>query len=177
MKFKLDENLSRHLKPCLSQLGFDVSTAADEDLLSQPDSVVAEAAQCEGRIVLTLDVDFADAKRFAPGTHSGIVVFRPPRLGPLAVNQFVEEFVRAHANSSIEGCLVVVEAKRVRVRRPHTEATELAHDLQFDVGFVEGGADFVHHLGDVFLRDLAAPAQAANTLDSRSDSASNMACF
>jgi len=118
VKFKLDENLSRHLKPRLSQLGFDVSTAADENLLSQPDKVVADAAQIEGRIVLTLDLDFADAKRFAPGTHPGIVVFRPPHLGPLAVNEFVEEFVRTHASSSFDGCLVVVEATRVRVRRP-----------------------------------------------------------
>jgi hypothetical protein len=34
MKLKLDENLSRHLKPVLIGLGHDVLTAADENLLS-----------------------------------------------------------------------------------------------------------------------------------------------
>lgn len=36
MKLKLDENLSRHLKPVLFGLGHDVLTAADENLLSHP---------------------------------------------------------------------------------------------------------------------------------------------
>jgi hypothetical protein len=36
MKLKLDENLSRHLKPVLIELGHDVLTAADENLLSHP---------------------------------------------------------------------------------------------------------------------------------------------
>jgi len=34
MKLKLDENLSRHLKPVLTEFGHDVLTAADENLLS-----------------------------------------------------------------------------------------------------------------------------------------------
>jgi hypothetical protein len=34
MKLKLDENLSRHLKPVLIGLGHDVLTTADENLLS-----------------------------------------------------------------------------------------------------------------------------------------------
>ena len=38
MKLKLDENLSRHLKPALALLEHDVLTAADEGLLSQSDS-------------------------------------------------------------------------------------------------------------------------------------------
>ena len=41
MKLKLDENLSRHLKPVLTGLGHDVLTAADENLLSRPDTEVA----------------------------------------------------------------------------------------------------------------------------------------
>lgn len=39
MKLKLDENLSRHLKQGLSAYGHDVATAADEGVLSQPDTV------------------------------------------------------------------------------------------------------------------------------------------
>lgn len=41
MKLKLDENLSRHLKPVLTALRHDVTTAADEGLLSKPDSAVS----------------------------------------------------------------------------------------------------------------------------------------
>ena len=43
MKLKLDENLSRHLKPLLTKVGHDVVTAADEHLLSCSDTEIAAA--------------------------------------------------------------------------------------------------------------------------------------
>ena len=49
MKLRLDENLSRHLKPVLTGLGHDVLTAADENLLSRPDAEVAAVSIREGR--------------------------------------------------------------------------------------------------------------------------------
>jgi hypothetical protein len=57
MKLKLDENLSRRLKPILIELGHDVLTTADEDLLSHPDIEVAVLAAQENRILLTLDIE------------------------------------------------------------------------------------------------------------------------
>ena len=121
MKLKLDENLSCHLKPALAAMQHDVATAADEGLLAHPDTEVAAAAREEQRMLLTLDVDFADIREFPPGSHPGIVVFRPPALGPLAVNRFVEQFVRDADLRSFAGCLAVVEVGRVRVRRPQPE--------------------------------------------------------
>ena len=87
MKLKLDENLSRRLKHGLSLLGHDVTTTADEGLLSQSDLIVAAEAEREGRILLTLDVEFADLRKHPPGTHPGIILFRPRSFGPLAVNR------------------------------------------------------------------------------------------
>lgn len=117
MKIKLDENLSRHLKATLQDLGHDVHTVADESLISQPDSRIAAAAREEGRMLFTLDVGLADARRFPPGTHPGIVLFRPSTLGPLTVNSFVAAFVKQTELASLSECLVVVEADRVRVRK------------------------------------------------------------
>jgi predicted nuclease of predicted toxin-antitoxin system len=56
VRLKLDENLSRHLAPVLSSRGPDVTTTADEGLLSRSDAGVAAAAQNEGRLLLTLVV-------------------------------------------------------------------------------------------------------------------------
>jgi len=116
--FKLDENLSRHLKAELNALGFDALTVADEGLLSRPDREIAEAARVEGRVLLSLDLDFADLIKFPPGSHPGIVVFRPAKFGPGAVSQFVREFVGAHNLRELTGCLVIVDPGRVRIRRP-----------------------------------------------------------
>ncbi len=118
MKLKLDENLSRHLKPILIELGHDVLTAADENLLSRPDTEVAACAASEGRILLTLDIEFADLRKYPPGSHPGIVLFRPGALGPLSVNRFVERFARSTDLSALSGCVAVVEPHGVRVRPP-----------------------------------------------------------
>ncbi len=118
MNLKLDENLSRHLKTQLEARTHDVATVGDEGLLSQPDTVVAEAARSEGRMLLTLDLDFADLRKYPPGSHPGIILFRPASYGPLMVNQFVSDFVRDNDLTAFVGCLVVVDSARIRVRRP-----------------------------------------------------------
>lgn len=118
VKLKLDENLSRHLKQVVSAFNHDVTTSADEGLLSQPDTVVAAAAKGEERMLLTLDLEFGDLRKYLPGTHPGIILFRPRSFGPLAVNRFVEGFVRDTELELLAGCVVVVEPSRVRVRRP-----------------------------------------------------------
>ena len=122
MKLKLDENLSRHLKTRLNDLGHDVSTTADENLLSQPDTVVAAAAYAEGRILLTLDIEFADLRKYQPGTHPGIVLVRPSSFVPLTVNRYVENFVRDTDLEKLQGCVVVVDSTKVRIRRPASES-------------------------------------------------------
>ena len=117
----MDENLSRHLRLALGSLQHDVTTAAEEGLLSQPDTMIAAAANREGRILLTLDLEFADLRKYPPGRHPGIILFRPRSFGPLAVNRFVAEFVRETNLELLANCVVVVDPGRVRVRRPQLE--------------------------------------------------------
>jgi predicted nuclease of predicted toxin-antitoxin system len=118
MKLKLDENLSRHLKTPLMNLGHDVLTASDENLLSCPDSEVAAEAFKENRMLLTLDVEFADLRKYPPGSHPGIILFRPASFGPLSVNQFVVDFVRSSDLSQLSACIAVVDPEKIRIRSP-----------------------------------------------------------
>ena len=118
MRLKLDENLSRHLKEPLEREGYDVDTAESENLAGRPDVEVAAAARQEGRVLLTLDVEFADLRKYPVGAHPGVVLFRPRSLSPGVVNAFVLQFVRASGLSGIEGCVVIVDRNRVRIRRP-----------------------------------------------------------
>lgn len=48
-------------------------------------------------------------RKFRPGDHPGIVLFRPESLGPLYVNRFIINFV-----DSFAGAIVVVEPHRIR---------------------------------------------------------------
>ena len=81
MNIKLDENLSRHLKDQLLPLGHNVSTAFEEGLLGKVDVDVSAAAKGEDRMVFTLDLNFADLRKFPPGSHPGIILFRPRSRG------------------------------------------------------------------------------------------------
>jgi len=103
MKLKLDENLSRHLKPLLTGLGHDVLTAA---------------ALREERMLLTLDLEFADLRKYPPGSHPGIILFRPPSFGPLSVNKFIIDFVTSADLSELTSCVAIVDPVNVRVRSP-----------------------------------------------------------
>jgi predicted nuclease of predicted toxin-antitoxin system len=118
MKLKLDENLSRHLKPVLIELGHDVLTAADENLLSHPDTEIARAAKDEQRMLMTLDIEFPDLRKYPPGSHSGVILFRPLSLGPLTVNTLITDFVRSTDLDKLVACVAVVDPVHVRVRYP-----------------------------------------------------------
>jgi predicted nuclease of predicted toxin-antitoxin system len=99
-------------------LGHDVLTAADENLLSHPDTEIARAAKEEQRMLMTLDVEFADLRKYPPGSHPGVILFRPLSLSPLSVNAFITDFVRRTDLNKLDACVAVVDPVHVRVRYP-----------------------------------------------------------
>ncbi len=117
MKIKLDENIPSDLAPGLAGMGHDIDTVVDEGIAGEADLAVWEAAQREKRFLITQDMDFADARRFAPGTHHGILLIRlrnPSRRSLIArvSDVFIQEDVSQWAK-----CFVVATASKVRVRR------------------------------------------------------------
>ena len=112
MRIKLDENLSRYLKETLTRLGHDADTVADGGYS------LSRIRWLEGRPNARAECCFRWMWGSPTYTHPGIVVFRLSRMGPGTVNAFVERFVGETDLSSLAACLVIVEEKRVRVRRP-----------------------------------------------------------
>lgn len=121
MKLKLDESLSSSLKKELSKLGHEVATAIEEEPQGVPDERIARAASGEGRILLTLDVDFGDIREYPPGTHAGIIVFRIANQSIGQVRSFVLEFFASTDVERLRGCLVIAEPGRTRIRWPGQE--------------------------------------------------------
>ena len=121
MKIKLDENISRHLKIVVNQKGHEAITVEDEGLLGKTDVEVGAVAKSEGRMLFTLDVEFSNLPKFPPGSHPGIVLFRPQSMGPLSVNRFVTQFLEGTDLTSLYGCIVIVDPTRIRIRSPLTD--------------------------------------------------------
>jgi predicted nuclease of predicted toxin-antitoxin system len=121
MRIKLDENLSVRLKPFLHESGHNVSTVKDESLLSHPDTAIASACRAEDRMLFTLDIEFADLRKYPPGSHPGIVLFRPVSYGPLSTINYVMSFLKKVNIVKLRGCVTVVDPSAVRVRKPETD--------------------------------------------------------
>ena len=76
MKFKFDENLPADMGALLGADGHDAHSVLDENLRGAADTSVARACQDEQRILITLDLDFADITTYPPQDFHGIIVLR-----------------------------------------------------------------------------------------------------
>jgi predicted nuclease of predicted toxin-antitoxin system len=118
MKIKLDENLPASLTVILSSLHHDVHTVAEENLSGSSDREVWEAAQRDARFLITQDLDFSDLRRFAPGTHCGIMLVRLRSPDRRSLIRRVREVFQQEEVTRWAECFVVATDRKVRVVRP-----------------------------------------------------------
>lgn len=118
MKIKLDENLPARLIEGLTKLGHDVDSVPQEELGGQPDTKVWDASQKAQRFLITQDLDFSDVRRFAPGTHKGILLVR---LSNPSRQRLIDRISWIFSTETVEawaGCFVVVTDLKIRIQRP-----------------------------------------------------------
>jgi hypothetical protein len=68
-------------------------------------------------VLTTFDTDFADIRRYPPGTHAGIVVFRLRDQRWRALQQPVPRLLAGNMLARLDRGLAIVEEARVRLRR------------------------------------------------------------
>jgi len=72
----------------------------------------------EKRVLVTLDLDFAEVLRFPPEATAGIAVLRSPgRLWPGAIVARMQELASVLRTEPIDGRLWIVEPGRVRIHQ------------------------------------------------------------
>lgn len=118
MKIKLDENLPERLAAELQILGHDVDTVRAEHLAGRDDNEVWQVAQSAGRFLITQDVDFSDVRRFAPGTHAGLLLVRLAKPGRDALVFRIATLFATENVDQWRGCLIVTTDHKVRIKRP-----------------------------------------------------------
>ena len=116
MRFKLDENLPRIARERLTERGWDVHDVHEEQLVGALDADLQKVCEREKRILVTLDTDFADTRRYDPGDSPGVIVLRPPDQSIRACIDCLDGAIRALAVERIVESLWIVEPQRIRIR-------------------------------------------------------------
>jgi len=117
VNFKIDENLPAGAAEILRSIGFAADTVADENLSGAKDETVATASRSGGRILVTLDLDFANIRAYPPGEHTGIIVPRVKRQDKATVLAYVRRLAAALTSRNPSGELWILDGDRIRVRQ------------------------------------------------------------
>jgi predicted nuclease of predicted toxin-antitoxin system len=115
MKFKIDENLPVELAQLLNQYKHDALTVLDQNLHGSDDPKIIKICLQEGRILVTLDKDFADIRNYPPYSYPGIVVFRVSRQSKTHLLKVLKRLIPLFDREPIRKHLWIVEDSRVRV--------------------------------------------------------------
>jgi predicted nuclease of predicted toxin-antitoxin system len=116
MKFKIDENLHPEIGDLLRAEGHEVATVFDQGLRGREDQEIAGICHHEGRIMISLDLDFSDIRMYPPEDYPGLIVFRLRSKGRSAVRRVIMSVLRQLRNEPIDGRLWIVDEHRIRVR-------------------------------------------------------------
>ncbi len=137
MKFKVDESLPTEYTTILRGAGFEADTVSDENLSGASDSVLSERCCTEDRVLMTLDLDFANLQVYPPKSHPGIVVFRSKSQDKPTFVALLKRLVLILLQLPPKHQLWIVEPDRIRYREEwHSET----RDLNTDKGEVGGSS-------------------------------------
>jgi predicted nuclease of predicted toxin-antitoxin system len=76
MRLKIDENLPIEIATLLRDAGHEADTVIDEAMGGAIDESLIARCRDEDRVIVTLDLDFANTRAYPPEHYAGLVVLR-----------------------------------------------------------------------------------------------------
>jgi predicted nuclease of predicted toxin-antitoxin system len=116
-RLKVDENLPDEIAELLNGHGHDAVTVSDQGWEGLADGELWRRIQAEGRWLVTADKEFADLRRFPPGTHAGVILLRLARETRRDYSRIAEVALAKVELDEVAGAVIVVTNRGVRVRR------------------------------------------------------------
>lgn len=119
----LDQNVPRAVGDWLRALrpAWRVSHATEVGLHGRPDDEVFGWAQQHNAVVITFDEDFADLRMYPLGKHKGVVRLRVWPTTIEETQRALERLFTAVEDHDLIGSLIIVDAHRIRIRRPASQ--------------------------------------------------------
>jgi predicted nuclease of predicted toxin-antitoxin system len=116
MKFKVDENLPVELTGELRGAGHEAATVAEQHLVGSDDIDLSETCRPEDRVLVTLDLDFADIRTYPPQDYPGMIVLLLSRQEKPYVLDVFRKLLTVIGQEPLEGRLWIAEENRIRIR-------------------------------------------------------------
>jgi predicted nuclease of predicted toxin-antitoxin system len=116
MKFKIDENLPVEIAILFRGNGYDAMTILEQQMGGEKDNVVSQVCQAENRILITLDLDFADIRAYPPKDYPGIIILRFSRQDKPYILSQIPKLLEFLAQTTIDRQLWIVDENQVRIR-------------------------------------------------------------
>ncbi|BDA73090.1 hypothetical protein CAL7716_072560 [Calothrix sp. PCC 7716] len=117
MKFLADMGISLRTVAWLRDAGYDTVHLRDEGLQQLPDDEILIKARIEGRILLTVDLDFAQLLAVSGELLPSVILFRLGNKNYNAINERLTEVLRQCQEDLEAGSIISVTNETFRVRR------------------------------------------------------------
>ncbi len=115
MQFKIDENVPVEVADMLREAGH-IDTVHAEKLTGTDDKHLSIVCRTENRVLITLDIGFADIRTYPPNEFPGFLVVRSKRQDKPFILDVFQRLIPIIEKGEITGKLWIVEEKRIRVR-------------------------------------------------------------
>ena len=117
MKFLADMGISLRTVDWLRDRGYDIFHLRDRGLQKLPDDEILDLARDEGRIILTVDLDFAQLLAVSRKALPSVILFRLGNENYDEINQRLTEVLNSCQEDLETGAIVSVNNETFRVRR------------------------------------------------------------
>ncbi len=117
MKFLGDMGISPRTIELLREQGYDAIHLVEENLERMTDPLILEKAKQEERILLTVDLDFAQLLAISGDTLPSVILFRLGNVSREVVNSRLFSVITYYATELEDGVVISVRDVSTRLRQ------------------------------------------------------------
>ena len=116
LRFLVDMNLSPKVVTDLHQLDWDILRVSQVLPMNAEDSEILRFAREQNRVIITQDLDFSALLALGGYKKPSLITFRLSVPDPEIITRKLLDILPHIEDRLLEGCAVVIDDRRVRVR-------------------------------------------------------------